>query len=141
MSTTSTIKLKVEFSGGLELLFSNQRSHRIEIPAVVPSDNSTIVDATSKAGDKTKSADVTYLMYHLRDHLLKERVELFMEAGTVSVLMFFSHTPIETDSYWYGRRPGILVLINDTDWELEGEGEYVLKDGDEIVFISTLHGG
>jgi ubiquitin related modifier 1 len=40
-----------------------------------------------------------------------------------------------------GSRPGILVLINDTDWELEGEGDYVLKDGDEIVFISTLHGG
>ena len=39
------------------------------------------------------------------------------------------------------RRPGILVLINDTDWELEGEGDYALKDGDEIVFISTLHGG
>jgi hypothetical protein len=38
-------------------------------------------------------------------------------------------------------RPGILVLINDTDWELEGEGEYALKDGDEVVFISTLHGG
>lgn len=38
-------------------------------------------------------------------------------------------------------RPGILVLVNDTDWELEGEGDYVLKDGDEIVFISTLHGG
>ena len=38
-------------------------------------------------------------------------------------------------------RPGILVLINDTDWELEGEGDYMLKDGDEIVFISTLHGG
>ena len=39
------------------------------------------------------------------------------------------------------RRPGILVLVNDTDWELEGEGEYALQDGDEIVFISTLHGG
>jgi molybdopterin converting factor small subunit len=39
------------------------------------------------------------------------------------------------------RRPGILVLINDTDWELEGEGDYILKDGDEVVFISTLHGG
>lgn len=39
------------------------------------------------------------------------------------------------------RRPGILVLINDTDWELEGEGDYVLRDGDEVVFISTLHGG
>jgi len=31
--------------------------------------------------------------------------------------------------------------VNDVDWELEGEGEYLLKDGDEIVFISTLHGG
>lgn len=39
------------------------------------------------------------------------------------------------------RRPGILVLVNDTDWELEGEGDYQLKDGDEVVFISTLHGG
>jgi molybdopterin converting factor small subunit len=39
------------------------------------------------------------------------------------------------------RRPGILVLINDTDWELEGEGDYELKEDDEIVFISTLHGG
>lgn len=38
-------------------------------------------------------------------------------------------------------RPGILVLINDTDWELEGEGDYKLQDKDEIVFISTLHGG
>lgn len=39
------------------------------------------------------------------------------------------------------RRPGILVLINDTDWELEGELDYELQDRDEIVFISTLHGG
>ena len=46
---------------------------------------------------------------------------------------------IKTDSAC--RRPGILVLVNDTDWELEGEGGYELKEGDEIVFISTLHGG
>ena len=39
------------------------------------------------------------------------------------------------------RRPGILVLINDADWELEGELEYELEDGDEVCFISTLHGG
>ncbi|OUM54004.1 hypothetical protein BVG19_g3342 [[Candida] boidinii] len=38
-------------------------------------------------------------------------------------------------------RPGILVLINDTDWELEGEDEYQLENGDIITFTSTLHGG
>jgi ubiquitin related modifier 1 len=39
------------------------------------------------------------------------------------------------------RRPGILVLINDADWELEGEDKYELKDMDSILFVSTLHGG
>ncbi|PQE13854.1 Ubiquitin-related modifier 1 protein [Rutstroemia sp. NJR-2017a BBW] len=39
------------------------------------------------------------------------------------------------------RRPGILVLINDADWELEGEAEYALQPNDNILFVSTLHGG
>lgn len=39
------------------------------------------------------------------------------------------------------RRAGILVLINDVDWELEGEYEYVILPNDTISFISTLHGG
>ncbi|KFX96436.1 hypothetical protein V495_03650 [Pseudogymnoascus sp. VKM F-4514 (FW-929)] len=39
------------------------------------------------------------------------------------------------------RRPGILVLINDADWELEGGEAYVLQPGDNILFVSTLHGG
>jgi ubiquitin related modifier 1 len=38
-------------------------------------------------------------------------------------------------------RPGILVLINDADWELEGESNYVLQRDDHILFVSTLHGG
>jgi ubiquitin related modifier 1 len=39
------------------------------------------------------------------------------------------------------RRPGILVLINEADWELEGEDKYELQKGDHIMFVSTLHGG
>ncbi|OBT73830.1 hypothetical protein VF21_06680 [Pseudogymnoascus sp. 05NY08] len=38
-------------------------------------------------------------------------------------------------------RPGILVLINDADWELEGGESYLLQPGDNILFVSTLHGG
>ncbi|KAG1732145.1 hypothetical protein EDB19DRAFT_1640421 [Suillus lakei] len=130
MAGTMTIKLV--FSGGLELLFGNERNQSVLIPPFVPSDNSTrstpssssstpsSYDDTPSTGE-TKAADLEYLIYHLRDHLLKERPELFMENGTI--------------------RPGILVLINNTDWELEGEGSYQLCDDDEIVFISTLHGG
>ena len=39
------------------------------------------------------------------------------------------------------RRPGILVLVNDVDWELTGELHTEVADGDSVVFISTLHGG
>ena len=74
------LNLKIEFGGGLELLFSNQRSHRITIPAKVPA-SSNPRDADK--GLEEKPADVTYLMYWLRDNLLKEREELFIENGTV----------------------------------------------------------
>ena len=91
----STISLKIEFGGGLELLFSNQRSHRVEIPALVPSTAAPAPASTSAApsssassisdeqGPPKKPADVTYLLYWLRDNLLKEREELFIENGTV----------------------------------------------------------
>ncbi|OAV94151.1 hypothetical protein PTTG_04319 [Puccinia triticina 1-1 BBBD Race 1] len=40
-------------------------------------------------------------------------------------------------------KPGILPLVNDEDWELlEPSGmNAVLKQGDNVMFISTLHGG
>ncbi len=38
-------------------------------------------------------------------------------------------------------RPGIIVLINDTDWELLDTVKYQIEAGDSVAFISTLHGG
>ncbi|VDB83158.1 unnamed protein product [Peniophora sp. CBMAI 1063] len=113
---SSTLNIKIEFGGGLELLFTNERTHKIALPAHIPASSPA---ATADAPDAP--ANITFLIYWLKENLLKERAELFEENGTV--------------------RPGILVLVNDTDWELEGEGDYELKDGDEVVFISTLHGG
>ena len=79
----STISLKIEFGGGLELLFSNKRSHRITLPAAVPASNSTNILNPITDSASTKPIDITYLIYYLKDHLLKERVELFIEKGTV----------------------------------------------------------
>lgn len=82
----ASISVRVEFSGGLELLFSNQRSHRINIPFIVPTNNDTrLGNASNVEHAETKPADVDYLIHHLRDHLLQERVELFMENDTVQV--------------------------------------------------------
>lgn len=91
----SIISLKIEFGGGLELLFSNQRTHAITVPSHVPLNNRTdaYVDVSEKPNltptiKETKPADITYLIHHMRDHLLKEREELFMESSTVYVPAF-----------------------------------------------------
>jgi ubiquitin related modifier 1 len=61
------------------------------------------------------------IVEHITTNYVAERPELFAQEGTV--------------------RPGILVLVNETDWELLGGIDAPLSAGDEIVFISTLHGG
>eukprot|EP00118_Oscarella_pearsei_P026772 m.310419 g.310419 ORF g.310419 m.310419 type:complete len:101 (+) comp51577_c0_seq1:39-341(+) len=61
------------------------------------------------------------LFFWLKDNLLHERSDLFIQGNSI--------------------RPGILVLVNDTDWELLGQTEYEINNDDRVVFISTLHGG
>lgn len=138
------INVNVEFRGGLELLFSNQRSHKISLPAYVRRNTSN--GATGKQDvDESDNhpADVKCLLIWLKKNLLKEREELFLDGDTVSVFVGCMSPMLFCilNCLVLNRRPGILVLINDTDWELEGEGDYILKDGDEVVLISTLHGG
>ncbi|KAI1498505.1 ubiquitin-like protein [Biscogniauxia marginata] len=100
------ISVVVEFSGGLEMLFSDQRRHSLSLPAM----------------DGDKPLTIACLIDHLCNHTMKDtRKELFV-----------------LDDHL---RPGILVLINDADWELEGEEAYEIQSGDNILFVSTLHGG
>jgi len=80
----ATISIKVEFSGGLELLFDNKRSHKLSLSPIVPLNNDTKKDLVVAEGEG-KPTDVAYLIAYLRDHLLQERAELFEEGGTVYV--------------------------------------------------------
>ncbi|ELT96933.1 hypothetical protein CAPTEDRAFT_203305 [Capitella teleta] len=98
-----SLNLKLEFSGGAELLVNKVKNHDITLPI------------------SSKLWTLRGLLDWIKDNLLAERPELFIQGGSV--------------------RPGILVLVNDADWELLGELEYELQDNDHIVFISTLHGG
>ncbi|OAL00187.1 ubiquitin related modifier 1 [Phaeosphaeriaceae sp. SRC1lsM3a] len=101
------IPIKIEFSGGLEILFGNQKKYTISLPT---------------QDESGTPANVAFLVRHLCDKLMKDpRKELFVLDDTV--------------------RPGILVLINEADWELEGEDKYELQKDDHIMFVSTLHGG
>ncbi|KAI8907962.1 ubiquitin-related modifier 1 [Gorgonomyces haynaldii] len=93
------MKIKCEFSGGMELLFNNQKQLQLE----------------------TQSKTLGELIQEIRTNVIHERPELFADTETI--------------------RPGVLVLVNDADWDLLDTTNYVLEDGDTIVFISTLHGG
>ena len=64
-------------------MFANERSHNINIPTNVPIDNITKPPPPDAAHINTKPADIAYLIHYLKDHLLKEREELFVENGTV----------------------------------------------------------
>ncbi|KAJ1133710.1 hypothetical protein NDU88_000188 [Pleurodeles waltl] len=96
------VSLLLEFGGGAELLFDGIKKHHVTLPI------------------QTEPWDVRHLLTWIRENLLKERPELFIQGESV--------------------RPGILVLINDSDWELMGELDYTLQNQDNVVFISTLHG-
>ncbi|KAL6557482.1 ubiquitin-like protein [Orobanche minor] len=71
--------------------------------------------------DKINKLTMKHLLSWVSSNLIKERPEMFMKGDTV--------------------RPGVLVLVNDCDWELSGQLDTVLEEKDVIVFISTLHGG
>ncbi|KAI2801753.1 hypothetical protein RDWZM_000769 [Blomia tropicalis] len=71
--------------------------------------------------DGSSKWNLKKLIKHLHDNHLKERSELFVSGDTV--------------------RPGILVLVNDVDWELLGDKDYEIQPNDNVLFISTLHGG
>ncbi|CEP02230.1 Ubiquitin-related modifier like protein [Plasmodiophora brassicae] len=71
--------------------------------------------------DDGDSTTMHAILEHVKTNVIRERSELFIQRDTV--------------------RPGILVLINDADWELEDGIDSTVRDGDRVTFISTLHGG
>lgn len=113
LSTSQIMSVKVELGGGMETLFSNQKTLIIPYPNIRPSNNDNTHAATPTIRDLISLLKT--------DHLKTSKPELFSVDESV--------------------RAGILVLINDVDWELEGGIEAVVKKGDTVTFISTLHGG
>ncbi|NWQ83310.1 URM1 protein, partial [Columbina picui] len=77
----------------------------------------------------------------LFDGVKKHQVTLPCQPEPCEYQNLFLAAPYPNYFSLFCRRPGILVLINDADWELMGELDYKLQDQDNVLFISTLHGG
>ncbi|KAG5440037.1 hypothetical protein PCK2_000645 [Pneumocystis canis] len=105
------LDIVVEFSGELKTLFGHQSIHHIQLPIT-----------KDPLLDPPTSPTIGDLIKYLSEQLMQDsRKHLFIKEDTV--------------------RPGILVLINNDDWELKHGINYILQPKDVITFISTLHGG
>ncbi|EMS65686.1 Ubiquitin-related modifier 1-like protein [Triticum urartu] len=110
--------LTLEFGGGLELLLEKStKVHKVDV----------------QPRDGEDKATMKGLLSWVKSNLIKERPEMFIKDDSVR------HD--DSVSTVAQRRPGVLVLINDCDWELCGGLDAELEDKDVVVFISTLHGG
>jgi len=98
-----TLNITLEFSGGAELLFGNQKRIKVSLEK------------------QEQEWSLRSLIMYITENLLQERKADFISGDTI--------------------RPGILVFINDEDWELHYKEDYEIEQNDVITFISTLHGG
>lgn len=142
------MKVTLGWQGGAEALFGNVRERSVDLSDVscVTDDfkattdgaiNSVTDDRKMTSGDVSVSANKTdesksteREVWTLRRLLAWLRRDSGFLTGQEE--LFFSGDSI---------RNGVMVLVNDTDWELLGELEYQLEPDDNVVFISTLHGG
>ena len=94
---------------------------------------------TWEASNSDKSRTLVSLS-HYSDPLLPSP-ELTSFFSTISRLLTFATPLQQTKNEGKELRPGILVLINDIDWELGGKEECIVENNDVVLFLSTLHGG
>ena len=102
----------LEFSGGAELLFGKVRQHKVSLPNATP------------AANQNQAWSVGQLLVWIKENLLRERPELFLKDPSAAKLDV---------------RPGILVLINEADWELMGQTDYILEVNIKNVMQSVIH--
>ncbi|KAJ2808935.1 Ubiquitin- modifier 1 [Coemansia guatemalensis] len=115
--SAGSLDLVVEFGGGLDALIKQELLKNVNGAKQAQIKFPKQIDQ--------HPATIQDLIFHLRDFYVKDKPELFCVGDKV--------------------RPGILVIINEMDWEIvednADEYAYKLQDKDHIAFISTLHGG
>jgi ubiquitin related modifier 1 len=91
-------RITIELGGGLDHLFGGVKVHEVDVPAAASATMSDGADANAAAADANAAATaaaaaaaaagqepltVARLLPWARDHLLKERPELFMKGDSV----------------------------------------------------------
>eukprot|EP00922_Rhytidocystis_sp_ex-Travisia-forbesii_P018503 GHVS01027464.1.p2 GENE.GHVS01027464.1~~GHVS01027464.1.p2 ORF type:complete len:149 (+),score=35.70 GHVS01027464.1:64-510(+) len=148
------MKITLKFSGGLETLAGGKKEWLLELEEtnklsvgrlikfiscnIIAEGQTHLFSTTDKYGGDDEDSDswrkaVTTTVDGRMD---VDRALLFGD-GVVSV----SKATLSSLSGGLGIKAGVLVLVNDVDWEMLGCEEVEVVEGDVVDFISTLHGG
>jgi ubiquitin related modifier 1 len=81
-------RITIELGGGLDHLFGGVKVHEVDVPSAssAPADDADAADAAANADSAATAAGpltVARLLPWAREHLLKERPELFMKGDSV----------------------------------------------------------
>lgn len=123
-------RVELKFLGGLESYLANKQKNYVSL--------------------EIDSNEVTFenLIAYVRNHIVVERKDVFSDVVISNgdhkrcriYIDGIEHTPFNLN----GKakiKAGIIVLVNECDWEVLNTYAYKIKDSDSICFLSTLHGG
>ncbi|GIX61928.1 ubiquitin-related modifier 1-like protein [Babesia caballi] len=125
---TSVCEILLEFSGGLDTLTLKQ-TKQLQLRVL------------------TESITVRQLVAYVRKNAFGAKKDIFAHPPELDIS---DCREIEVQGDCPGIlnmsershvKPGVLVLIDDVDWELLGGGDCIVKGKQSISFISSLHGG
>lgn len=124
-------QIELKFLGGLESYLSNKLKNVVSL--------------------EIESDEVTFenLIAYIRNNIIVERKDVFCEYvidGDFSKKCKVVVDGVEEASGFNLMdkakiKPGIIILVNECDWEILDTYSYKIKNEDKICFLSTLHGG
>ncbi|EDO05169.1 Ubiquitin related modifier family protein (Urm1) [Babesia bovis T2Bo] len=126
--TVPTCDIEVEFAGGLDTLTIKQRKQfviKVNCPELRITQLIAYLRKSVFAGKRDMFSEPPELVSP-DEHLVD------VEGDIPGKLNMNEHCKI---------RPGILVLVDDVDWELLGKGDCKIQGSKNVSFISSLHGG
>ncbi|KAI4838500.1 ubiquitin-related modifier 1 [Plasmodium brasilianum] len=123
------IKIELKFLGGLESYLENKSKNVVSLE--IESDEFNFEN----------------LIAYIRNNIIVERKDVFSDF-VISDNAKFCKVMVDDREYSNYNlndkakiKPGVIVLVNEYDWEILDTYSYKIKNDDKICFLSTLHGG
>ncbi|CDO65183.1 ubiquitin-related modifier 1, putative [Plasmodium reichenowi] len=123
-------KVELKFLGGLESYLANKSKNYVSLEI------------------ESEEFNFENLIAYIRNHIIVDRKDVFSDFVMSDGNIKSCNVMIDDKEYSNynlndkGKiKPGIIVLINEYDWEILDTYTYKIKNNDKICFLSTLHGG